>query len=59
MTPPMDNKDKLIKWLAALLLIFIVITMWQRTAYENEIGSMKMRISSDSVKINKYQNGND
>jgi hypothetical protein len=55
----MENKDKLIKWLAALLLIFIIIAMWQRTAYENEIGSMKMRISSDSIKINNYENGND
>lgn len=37
----MDHKDKIIKLLAALLLVVIGIAMYQRTAYEQELNSLR------------------
>lgn len=37
----MDHKDKIIKLLAALLLVVIGIAMYQRTTYEQELNSLR------------------
>ena len=37
----MDSRDKIIKLLAALLLAVIGIAIYQRTTYEQELGSLR------------------
>jgi hypothetical protein len=51
----MENKDRVIKVLAFLLLVMIGVAMYQRTEYEDEIDSLKYKISADSVKLKTFQ----
>lgn len=59
MTQPMDNKDRVIKVLAALLLMMIAVAAYQRTEYEDELGSMRHQISINERIIKELQNDND
>jgi hypothetical protein len=54
----MDNKDRIIKVLAALLLMMIAVAAYQRTEYENELGSMRHQMRIDSITIKKFENAN-
>jgi hypothetical protein len=37
----MDNKDRVIRVLAFLLLIMTAVAMYQRTNYENELNTLR------------------
>jgi len=52
----MDNKDKAIQVLAALLLIVIGLAIYQRTQYENDLKTMEHQIISDSITIKRLEN---
>ena len=59
MTQPMDNKDKVISILAALLLMMIAVVSYQRTVYEDELGSMRHQMGIKEQIIKQLQNDND
>lgn len=59
MTQPMDNKDKVISILAALLLMMMAVISYQRTVYEDEMGSMRHQIGIKEQIIKQLQNDND
>jgi len=59
MTQPMDNKDRVISILAALLLMMIAVVSYQRTVYEDELGSMRHQMGIKEQIIKQLQNDND
>ena len=59
MTQPMDNKDRVISVLAALLLMMMAVVSYQRTVYEDELGSMRHQIAIKEQIIKQLQNDND
>ena len=59
MTQPMDNKDKVISILAALLLMMMAVVSYQRTVYEDEMGSMRHQMGIKEQIIKQLQNDND
>jgi len=55
----MDNKDRVISILAALLLMMIAVVSYQRTVYEDELGSMRHQMGIKEQIIKQLQNDND
>jgi hypothetical protein len=52
----MDNKDKALQILAALLLIMIGIVVFQRTKYEDEVKSLRHQMITDKITIKRLKN---
>jgi hypothetical protein len=55
----MDNKDRAIQVLAALLLMVIGLAIYQRTQYEDELKSMSHQMILDSITIKRLENETD
>jgi ABC-type nickel/cobalt efflux system permease component RcnA len=56
MSQMMDNKDKALQILAALLLIMIGIVVFQRTKYEDEVKSLRHQMITDKITIKRLEN---
>ena len=54
----MDNKDRIISILATLLLMMIAVVAYQRTVYEDELGSIRHQMGINEQIIKQLQNAN-
>jgi len=59
MIQPMDKKNEIYSALIALLLLMIAVIVYQRTMYEDEIGSLRHQIGINEQTIRRLQNDND